>query len=279
DNGVPAASDSEAITITVGDVNRPPVLSPIGDQMVIEGELLNILLTASDPDGDGWSYSVSGAPTGSSLVDNGDGTATFSWIPDFGLAGNYPVSFTVTDNGVPAASDSEAIIITVGDVNRPPVLSPIGDQMVNEGELLSILLTASDPDGDGWSYSISGAPTGSSFVDNGDGTANFSWTPDFGLAGSYPVSFMVTDDGLPSASDSEAITITVETTGGCEVLSGDLDGDCDVDRDDMNIILAARNTPADGPDDARDLDGDGLITVLDARTLVTLCSRTRCAVE
>ena len=45
-----------------------------------------------------------------------------------------------------------------------------------------------------------------------------------------------------------------------QAMPGDLDGDGDVDRDDMNVILAARNTPATGPDDPRDLDGDGMIT-------------------
>jgi hypothetical protein len=54
---------------------------------------------------------------------------------------------------------------------------------------------------------------------------------------------------------------------------GDVDKDGDVDRNDLLILLAARNTPASGPDDPRDLDGDGKITVLDARILATLFTR------
>jgi uncharacterized protein DUF1566/thrombospondin type 3 repeat protein len=60
---------------------------------------------------------------------------------------------------------------------------------------------------------------------------------------------------------------------------GDIDADGDVDRDDLNAILAARNTPASGSDDPRDLDADGMITALDARKCVTMCTRPRCACE
>jgi hypothetical protein len=191
-------------------VNNPPVLEPVNDQAVDEGSLLSILLSASDPDdGDSWSFSMIDAPATALLEDNYDGTATFSWRPDFDQAGDYPVSFIVTDNGLPSASDSETITITVVDVNQPPMLTPIGNQAVNENEPLSIPLTASDPDGDNVSFSVSGAPTGSIWVDNLDGTANFSWTPEAGSEGIYPVSFAVTDDGAPAATDSEEISILV----------------------------------------------------------------------
>jgi hypothetical protein len=63
------------------------------------------------------------------------------------------------------------------------------------------------------------------------------------------------------------------------LLKGDQDGDCDVDQNDVNVVVAARGQPATGPDDPRDIDGDGSITVLDARQLILMCTRPRCAVK
>lgn len=60
---------------------------------------------------------------------------------------------------------------------------------------------------------------------------------------------------------------------------GDIDGDGDIDNNDLNIIIAARNKPATGSDDPRDLDGDGKITALDARKLTLICTRPRCATQ
>ncbi len=59
----------------------------------------------------------------------------------------------------------------------------------------------------------------------------------------------------------------------------DVDTDGDVDRLDLSLIIGARKTPAGGPDDPRDADGDGTITVLDARACVRQCTLPRCATE
>lgn len=75
---------------------------------------------------------------------------------------------------------------------------------------------------------------------------------------------------------SEAIVVSSGPPTG---IKGDLDNDNDVDQDDLDIILTARNTPASGPDDPRDLNGDGMITARDGRELVLLCTRPRCATE
>ena len=59
---------------------------------------------------------------------------------------------------------------------------------------------------------------------------------------------------------------------------GDLDGDGNIDKNDLNILLSYRNQPASACP-ACDLNGDGMITALDARKLVLLCTRPRCACE
>ncbi|MBW2167452.1 MAG: putative Ig domain-containing protein, partial [Deltaproteobacteria bacterium] len=89
--------------------NYPPVLAPIGAKTVTEEGLLEFIITASDPDsGDILTYSADNLPLGA-IFDSE--TQLFSWTPVYGDAGNYTVTFTVTDNGTPTRSDSEEVTI------------------------------------------------------------------------------------------------------------------------------------------------------------------------
>ena len=77
-----------------------------------------------------------------------------------------------------------------------------------------------------------------------------------------------------TGGNAVSTTVTVLVRGG---LRGDINGDGQVDIDDLNILDMALNTPANSPNDARDLNHDGLINALDARILTTLCTYSRCA--
>lgn len=61
-----------------------------------------------------------------------------------------------------------------------------------------------------------------------------------------------------------------------QALRCDVDLDGFVDRNDIRLIGAARNQPAE-PGDPRDNDGNGTITMSDARECVQLCTLPRCA--
>jgi len=64
-------------------------------------------------------------------------------------------------------------------------------------------------------------------------------------------------------------------SGGTQVCDVDADGDIDIN--DVRAITAARGQTATGPDDPRDMNGDGIITVNDARGCVLQCTNPRCA--
>ncbi len=84
-------------------------------------------------------------------------------------------------------------------INSPPMLSPIGPITVNESELLTIKLSATDPNGDPITYG-SNASFGTLAGDT------FTWTPGFTESGVYHVEFTASDGEM---SDSETVTITV----------------------------------------------------------------------
>jgi PKD repeat protein len=83
-----------------------------------------------------------------------------------------------------------------------PILDPIGDKMAIAGKSLHFVVSAIDPNFDPLTYSAVGIPAGSSLD---PATGIFVW--DVPTAGTYPVTFTVSDGGL---NDSESITITVK---------------------------------------------------------------------
>jgi hypothetical protein len=135
----------EPVVITVGSSNRPPLLGAIGNRAVDPGVLLEIPVSASDPDGGALVLTAAPLPAGASFADAGDGTGLFSWTPSAGQLGNAALTFQVSDAGVPPASDSEQITISVGAINAPPVLAPVGSRSVPVGQALSLALSATDP--------------------------------------------------------------------------------------------------------------------------------------
>jgi len=110
------AIDYEVITVTVNEVNLPPVLDPIGPKTVSAGALLQFTVTASDSDlpAQTLTYSASNLPSGATFNPS---TRVFSWTPTSGQAGVYSgVHFEVTDG---ILTDSEDITITVTAPAKP----------------------------------------------------------------------------------------------------------------------------------------------------------------
>ena len=197
-------TDSLPVQITVLDYNtaESPVLTPVADQQVIENQTLTFDLTASDPNGDALAYGQPATPSpGALFSDHGNGTATFTWTPDFHEAGNYTINFTVSDGTL---SDTIDVNITVLDANRPPVLDLMENQSIPENETLTLQLAGSDPDDDTLTFGATVLPQMSTLDPE---TAVFTWQPTYGQSGNYDVTFFVSDGEL---SAEQQISITIE---------------------------------------------------------------------
>jgi hypothetical protein len=96
-------------------------------------------------------------------------------------------------------------IILIKFKNRPPVIEPVDDAVVNEDQQFVLTIQASDPDDDELIYSATNLPNGATFSGQ-----TFSWKPDFDASGQYTIVFTVTDINIEPLSDFEEMTITVE---------------------------------------------------------------------
>jgi len=166
---------------------------------------------AEDPDlpSQALSYSLEpGAPPGMT-IDPVTGRLSWSTSEEHG-PGSYPITIRVTDDGEPPQSATQTVIIQVTEMNQAPVLVPVPDQTVIEGEPLVLVLSASDGDlpKNTLAFSLDqGAPEGIDFTRAGV----LTWTPSATQGGrTYPIDVTVTDDGKPSLSDHHHFNVTVE---------------------------------------------------------------------
>jgi len=208
-NNVPWTVENGTFSIR----SRPPVLDPISDKSIDEGQTLSFMINAADPDGDTLKYSTGGLPDGA-VFDSA--SRTFTWTPDYDQSGSYQdIHFEVNDGEL---TDWENITIRVNNVNRAPILGSIGSRSVDEGSTLTFTISAVDPDGDTLTYSAKNLPDDAVFD---PATHTFSWMPDYDQSGSYPdVRFTVSDGEL---ADQENITITVNNINRAPVISGLID--------------------------------------------------------
>jgi PKD repeat protein len=205
-------SDTKSFTITVNNVNRPPVLTQPANLTVNEGSTAEILVTGSDPDNDPLTFMLDGCG-GFSVFD--PITRRIRITPGFNDAGVYTCTVTVSDG---QASDSKTITITVLNVNRAPTLNPVANMTTMEGGGCrdDQVIAGSDPDADALTFFKTAGPTFMTVTTTSPTTGNIHLAAGFSDAGVFSATVSASDGSL---SDSKSFTITVSSVNRAPVLA------------------------------------------------------------
>ncbi|MFC1476251.1 Ig-like domain-containing protein, partial [Candidatus Zixiibacteriota bacterium] len=203
-------ADTEIVEITVNEAGSQfPVLAAIGPQSVLEGTNLNFGISAADPDSTIPGLTAEDMPANATFIDHSDGTGTFDFNPNYIQAGIYDVRFIASDGSL---ADTEIVTVTVNEAgNQTPIIDPIGNHTLQEGETLNIRTSATDPDADSVIWATTLLPTHATFVDSGNGAGGFVFTPDYNQSGTYFITFFASDTA--GAQADELVRIDVFEAG------------------------------------------------------------------
>ena len=220
-----AKSDTEAVTVTVTDVNEPPQFpnTENGRRSVAEdmatGENIGSPVAATDPDdGDTLTYSLAGTHASSFDINAATGQLLTKVELDADTQATYSVTVWVRDSkddgGASDTADDSSIPveITVTGVNEPPVIS--GDATPEHPENDAGVIATyddNDPEEAGITWTLSGNDAGD-FSINSDGELKFGAAPDYETPADddWNNVYLVTLSAFDGThTDTFAVTVTV----------------------------------------------------------------------
>jgi trimeric autotransporter adhesin len=238
------ATDSDSVAITVTAVDDAPLITSNGGGAgasvgAAENHAAVTTVTSTDVDGGAPSYSIAGgADAALFTIDAATGVLTFKSAPNFeapaDAGGNnvYDVTVQVADGN--GGFDTQAIAVTVSNVNEAPVItSNAGGATATvsaaENQAAVTTVTSTDVDGGAAVYSIVGGADAALFTINaGTGVLTFNATPNFeapadaGGSNVYDVTVQVADGN--GGFDTQAIAVTVTNVNEAPVITSNAGG-------------------------------------------------------
>ncbi|MCP5071244.1 MAG: tandem-95 repeat protein, partial [bacterium] len=202
-------SNVASVTVTLNPQNDAPT-SFNDAASVNEGASVVIDMAGDDTDPDNAldlsSIVITSAPSNGSLIDNGDGTLTYTHDGTETVGDSF--SYTI-DDAAGATSNVASVTVTVSPQNDAP--TAVNDSAsVNEGASVVIDVSGNDTDPDNAldlsSIVITSSPANGSLIDNGDGTFNYTHDGSETLSDSFSY---VINDASGATSNAASVTLTV----------------------------------------------------------------------
>jgi hypothetical protein len=202
-------SGEATVQITVSDFNRAPVAlddawsTPQDTTLVVNAP--GVLANDGDPEGHALTVTVTSQPANGKLSPAPDGS--FTYTPKAGYFGADSFRYTVNDGLVDSLEAT--VLITVNEVNLPPVASDDAwatpqDTVLNVAAP-GVLANDSDPEGHALTVTVTGQPA-HGHLSLGAGGA-FSYAPDPGYFGADAFTYTVSDGALDSSPATVRITV------------------------------------------------------------------------
>lgn len=184
---------SAEFALTIANVNRPPVLSPIGSKLLLEDAFFSLDVEAQDPDGDDLIFRDN-----TTLFEISPFNGVIAFTPKGTEVGNHTVNISVSDGSL---TDYEVVQLRIASANDAPVITPMPPQTAPEGALFTFQVNAADADNDALTFSDDTAL----FNISAAGLINF--TPANQDVGTHIANITVTD-GL--ANDTKILNLVIE---------------------------------------------------------------------
>lgn len=185
-----------------GNSNDPPAFSADSKAVTTnEDTAAAVTVTATDPDNDPLSYSVTTAPTKGTVTGGANGAFTYTPNANY----NGADSFVVTVNDGQGGTDTIKVDVTVTAVNDAPVANAATTKTlsIDEDTKGTIVMDFTDPEGDAITLALKTGPANGTL----DGKT-LVYTPNANYNGSDKVVFTVTD--AKGASVDQTVDITVK---------------------------------------------------------------------
>ncbi|MDC0991058.1 tandem-95 repeat protein, partial [Gammaproteobacteria bacterium] len=188
------------ITISVANLNdNSPIFTSSASFSEEENQTAIGTVTATDADGDGITFTISG----SELVITPAGVLTFVSAPDYETKSSYTATVTATDGTLTTAQNITVSVTNLND--NSPVFTSSTTFSAAEDQTAIGTVTATDADGDGITFTISG----SELVITPAGVLTFVSAPDYETKSSYTATVTATDGTLTTTQDITVLIVYV----------------------------------------------------------------------